>query len=696
MSDPTPPGYSTAGQTGSVLINLAPPPDSGATFQVGYLGHGQASIEGEVQIKYAGGEEERRPAFSRLEIEFRGVEQDGQAEGIELFDSKKVIWGVGAAGSSSEGDTGSFPPSSIPFKLDLTPDLPKCLHVGTSSLEYTLTTTLYSSNPDVLPILQCSPVHLTRRSPPGSLLASGSAAALVNPPASTSPVTVSAQDPLAFSLRLPRTVFRQSEPIELVTRIEVPDSKRVGAGLRLRTVSAELVRTITVSPATRTSRALEEDEGGNVEDEAGKVVHRTVLAHSGKSARFSPSRPIVIRLVLHPPAEPSCETITQATILHSVDFSVVVTVGLVNISTASSSSGTSASTSSAQPATIDAVLSRNILIVPDTPSGRSDKQKEVIRDLAEDATESSESWRQVEAPVPTYVENSELDDGVPAASGSRWPGESVREDNTRQVPLAYIETGDEEEYDGYEDVSLAATLSDRPPPPRIDDDVSPPSVGEPSSSLGLQIAAAAGDVINEADEGDPLTPPPNDFAAYPLPPPPHSHAPSTRHSSISSPPPLFQSHASPALLEPATPPPHIDFPPLPSLATDDFTSTPYDPPPSEPASPASGDPPPLSPFSQGLQGLPPPYFGSPARTPDAVQGEVSYEAMERGGGGGSLSGGSEASVRDRSVSAEEEAAGRADEDQGRPPPYEQRQEGGYEEGVQMLRYGVNRRGEVVL
>lgn len=310
MNDSTPPGYSTAGQTGSVLVNLAPPPNSGATFQVGYLGHGQASIEGEVQIKYAGGEGESRPAFSRLEVEFRGVERDGQAEGdgIELFDSKKVVWGVGAAGSSSEGDTGSFPPSSVPFKLDLTPDLPTCLHVGPSSLDYTLTATLYSSDPDVLPILRCSPVHLSRRSPRGSLLPTSNFAALIEPPATTSPVTVSAQDPIACSLRLPRTVFRQSEPIELVTRIEVPDSKRVGAGLRLRTVSAELVRTITVSPAKEASGIAEKN---TVDVETPKLVHRTVLAHSGKSARFSPSRPIVIRLVLHPPVEPSCETITQ-------------------------------------------------------------------------------------------------------------------------------------------------------------------------------------------------------------------------------------------------------------------------------------------------------------------------------------------------------------------------------------------------
>jgi hypothetical protein len=291
--------------------------------------------------------------------------------------------------------------------------------------------------------------------------------------------------------------------------------------------------------------------------------------------------------------------------------------------------------------------------------------------------------------VPTYVENSELDDGVPAASGSGWPGDRGGTDESGQIPLAYSETGDEEEYDGYEDVSLAATLSDRPPPPRIDDDVSPPSVGEPSSSLGLQIAAAAGDVIDEADEVDPLTPPPNDFAAYPLPPPPpESHGTSTRHSSISSPPPLFQSHASPTLLEPATPPPHIDFPPLPSLDTEDYTSTPYDPPPSEPSSPSPGDPPPpLSPFSQGMHGLPPPYFGSPSRAPDAAQ-DV--------GQGASVSDGGEVTDAGGSGRALEEPARRAEDDEGRPPPYEQRQEGAFDEGVQLVRFGVNRRGELVL
>jgi hypothetical protein len=97
-------------------------------------------------------------------------------------------------------------------------------------------------------------------------------------------------------------VFRRGEPVELIARIEVPTAKAVGEGLRLRTVSAELVRIINVNSISSGSTASTADSQSS---------HRTVLAHSGKSARFSPIRPIVIRLMLHPPAELSCEAITQ-------------------------------------------------------------------------------------------------------------------------------------------------------------------------------------------------------------------------------------------------------------------------------------------------------------------------------------------------------------------------------------------------
>jgi len=316
MADSSPPQYSAAAMASApqVLVNLAPPTDSdAASFQLGFLGHGPAYVAGEVQVKYTGpGDAHERPAFRRLDVCLRGVERGANPhdEPIELFDQRLILWGDGAASSSSSsaaattsGDA-SFPPSLNPFKLELTSDLPVCVHAPpSSSLAYTLTATLYPVDPDALPIVRCSPVHLVRTSPPGSLVAGTSA-----------PRTVSAASPLAFSVRLPRTSFRRSEPIELTTRIEVPDAKAVGEGLRLRTVSAELVRTITgvtVSPSRAASADGAEGDADEVALSVEPQVHRTVLAHSGKSARFSPSRPIIIRLVLHPPTEPSCESITQ-------------------------------------------------------------------------------------------------------------------------------------------------------------------------------------------------------------------------------------------------------------------------------------------------------------------------------------------------------------------------------------------------
>lgn len=315
MNDASPPDYShpleggdeLVSQSSSVLINLTPPQES-TTFQLGYLGHGAAFIAGDVQVKYAGSSLEERPAFDRLVISFRGIERVVGMDDIELCEQSEVLWGVGAAGTSSTSTDNStdFPPTNSPFKLSITPDLPVCLHLGSSALEYSLTVELHFSDSSIPPLVRCAPVHLTRTSPPGSLASNPNSSSSSNQ--STSSV-VSAQDPLAFSVKLPRTVFKRGEPVELVARIEVPTAKAVGDGLRLRTVSAELVRNITVKPVSSTSN--ERSEVASSTD----AVHRTVLAHSGKSARFSPSRPIIIHLLLHPPADLACETITQVRFL---------------------------------------------------------------------------------------------------------------------------------------------------------------------------------------------------------------------------------------------------------------------------------------------------------------------------------------------------------------------------------------------
>lgn len=600
----SPPSYarSTAPPCPPVLLNLAPLAD-GTSFQVGGLlgpdphspGAAPAAVAGEVQIKFTEGEtalledasQQQQtpppPKYGRLTVAFKGVETDARGHQITLVEQSRTLWEHAANGAA--------PPTVSRFRFDLTSDLPTCIHLASSSLAYTLTATLYplantipaaATEPpddDALPLSRCVPVHLVRTATPAALVPVQSA-------------TVTASDPIRWSVRFPRTVYTRREPIGLVVRVEVPDSKRIGEGLRLRTISAELVRTITATAVASSSqsRSVTTLEVGGEAD----VQRRTVLAHSGKSARFSPSRPIIIRLVLHPPLEPTCESISQvrelfpfpfdqmhsgklkgtfrgqSTIAHHVSFAVVVTVGLVNTASTSTSSSTNltaagtstsvtgpASTSHSGPAAHDSVLTQELTILPDLPPTaaalpRSEKQKEVERDAvaagessipATTGTSAASSlWEEEhpDAPVPSYVEDLLLDPGTIATTAGASPPPpppmastsagwttgvespkvpALRRQDSSSLPLftptlppsgytlsasleGYDDQDDEEEYDGYEELSLPASLSERPPPPRIDDDISPPSMAEPSSAFGYRLAADSGEVIIIGDEED--------------------------------------------------------------------------------------------------------------------------------------------------------------------------------------------------
>ncbi|GAA5922626.1 uncharacterized protein JCM15063_003366 [Sporobolomyces koalae] len=486
MNDSSPPGYSLGLDTASfspatspsVLLNLAPLVGS-TTFQLGYLGHGPAFIAGDVQIKYAG-TAQAKPRCSKLVVSFRGLERVQGAEPIELCEQTEVIWGIGAAGTSSSASSSTvepaddFPPSDSPFRLTITPDLPVCLHLGTSSLEYHLTAELHFADPALPPIARCAPVHLARSSPLDSSRL-------------MSPSIVSTRNPVAASVKLQRTVFCTGEPVELVARVEIPTAQAVADGLRLRTVSAELVRTIEVRPIAATS-----SNAATIPDL--QHVQRTVLAHSGKSARFSPERPIVIRLVLHPPAELACESITQTTICHTVSFAVKVTIGLFSLG-----SNAPAPTSGSATAASDTVLTQPITIVPASISTlRTDKQKEAMNFGLEPSgtpqpwsdysappvsppTESPSEAFVADGPVPSYFENSADDPGVPAAAAS---SSSIPNSWTRELDPPNGEEEDEEEYDGYEAMSIP-TEEAGPPPPAIDEDVSPPSPSEVARTLPL-------------------------------------------------------------------------------------------------------------------------------------------------------------------------------------------------------------------
>jgi len=71
--------------------------------------------------------------------------------------------------------------------------------------------------------------------------------------------------------------------------------------------------------------------------------------------------------------------------------------------------------------------------------------------------------------------------------------------------------GDEEEYDGYEELSIPIAN----PPPRIDEDVSPPSPSDPSHPEmypGITPQLHQDAISSHREEEEPMTPPPNDFA----------------------------------------------------------------------------------------------------------------------------------------------------------------------------------------
>ncbi|GAA5842025.1 hypothetical protein JCM3766R1_005727 [Sporobolomyces carnicolor] len=581
MNDASPPGYSNSTLFGiassSVLLNLSPPQDT-TSFQLGYLGHGQAFVAGDVQVKFAGSGSQLKPSFSRLVIRFRGIERVEGADAIELCDQKHVLWGEGAAGTSSSSSSATtasdFPPTSSPFKLRITPDLPVCLHLGSSSLEYTLSAELHYADESLPAIVRCSPVHLVRTA--DVALSSDPDV----PPAHLVPSTVSTVEPIPCSVKLPRSVFRRGEAIELVVRIEVPTAKAVGEGLRLRTVSAELVRTISVNSIA---------SGSTDGIESARNSHRTVLAHSGKSARFSPSRPIVIRLMLHPPAELSCESITQSTILHKVSFAVTITIGLFMLR-ATASSASSASTVN------DAVLSLPISIAPASLASRSSKEKEAESGHAlmeaRGMDDSPSRWPHpppppivfgdspgegIDGPVPSYVEHGADDPGIAAfASTSATRSEAW---------AGHAGEDDEEEYDGYEELSIP-TSEDGPPPPAIDDDISPPSPSEPNHRPMFAASLSQ-------DETDP---PPDDFA------------PVTCETDVGGN--LLPS--VPSSPEPSSPPPPLS--PL-SISRDDYALPPLAQSRanllSSPPGPDSTFPTPSAVFPLAFgENLPPPYIGN--------------------------------------------------------------------------------------
>lgn len=327
-----PPEYSTTNSNNSILTTtntttslLITPINSNITFQTGTNFNSNWNLEGEVQIKFDDDDESNK-IYKSLDISFYGKERRVGEEFITLFEVKKSLWS--SLGPVEQGEEiVESPLNSInKFKLNLTSDLPQCIHLINSTLDYNLIATLTHSNPNISPIIKSTPVHLIRYSTPGLISLSN----LSLPPGfSLSPKTLSITTPISVKVKFNRTVFKKSERIKLVATVEVPNSRIISeAGLRLRTISAELKRRIKFNSLDSTAVEVSSREGEkegqllseNVPISESEEDRVRVITRSGKSCRFSPTRPIVIKLVLHPPPSVACESISQVIFFFTAQF----------------------------------------------------------------------------------------------------------------------------------------------------------------------------------------------------------------------------------------------------------------------------------------------------------------------------------------------------------------------------------------
>lgn len=326
-----PPHYSTA-STPTLLttpldnfFDIVPCSDA-TSFQVGYLGLDgfQAWVKGDVLIKLDERANQPHHTYRQCTISLIAEEVDQEQQMIPFFSATQVLWRNDSSPSASSSLAPSsvlFPPSTLPFSFPLTSDLPHCIHLPSSSLEYRLEATLQSSDENAMvSSFTKTLVHLTRYSRPGSL-----------DQTQIEPHTWTIDTPTPMTVQLQRTLFRRAEPISVHLNIPPPDKKLLS--LNLRSVEANLYRVIQ----------------GKDESER----HELLLAHSGKLCRFHSTRSIVIRLTLHPPFDSSnmpyphpdhdaalsgpingrgggggCESISQETLLHRVSFVVKIVIGI--------------------------------------------------------------------------------------------------------------------------------------------------------------------------------------------------------------------------------------------------------------------------------------------------------------------------------------------------------------------------------
>lgn len=365
-------------------------PCAGATsFQNGYLGadNEHCSIEGEVQIKGTAGFDldnmcaplvhlyVRMAPLSDYHlhhlyssIAFRTVETVDDEE-VELSVSKLILFIVPQESTSSFSSIQT--PSTLPFSIPLTTDIPQAVSTPTSSITHTLSVMLtprLAGGAEA--ITKSTPVDITRYTAfaAPAFTTTSSSSSTSNGPShadflALDPVTMTIESPAHATVQIPRTMYRVGEAIPLYVTIPPPERSAVArSGLRLRNVKADLVRTVHVNspkpsssslPATSdspneraTPRALDvplpiagssqttsrfatfppEKVPHGITHPNATEGHTSVVRRSGAACRFHSSRPIKLRLVLHDNDSNTSGTITQSTLSHEVSFHIELTI----------------------------------------------------------------------------------------------------------------------------------------------------------------------------------------------------------------------------------------------------------------------------------------------------------------------------------------------------------------------------------
>lgn len=404
-----------------ILLNLMP--YDTATFQTGYLGHSAAQLKGELQLKF--GSEADRQMIGKVELRFEGIETAGDSR-IELYSSAKTLW---SASAPSTSQTAAIP-TSLTFALDLTSDLPHCVHMSGSAISYRLLASLYALDQDQIPVATCeSPVHLERYcslEPNTKKVALDSLFQQSSPDFSMDTAVCRYSHPVPLTMTIKRTLFHRSEPIPVRIRIPPPDDDLIARkGLQLRSIEISLVRKISVPSTGQTSSTS------------------SLRSRTGKSCRFSSARTLSLLLTLPPPSPEdfTCESISQSTILHDISFSLKLTISV---------------TSSEPSDRTEVSYERGIGILPDLP-------------------ENAYPGRKMEKRREADMENAYRESrGLPAIPRSNSQPQQGDQDSIEPAPVAWLDALQEEEYDGYEESTAADSIA--LPPPPIEEDISPPEL----------------------------------------------------------------------------------------------------------------------------------------------------------------------------------------------------------------------------